>query len=125
MLKTMDLKSPNRTKISDLSAANLRNNPHPKEAFLSWRLPSHFPPLIEGCTLSEASSAEMVDNLKKKAKPLSTYQQDYVKGINYHQKKQLCMHTRIIGSQVLGNLPQLSCAMDKVKKTKSSSPTVS
>ena len=135
-------KSPNRTKISDLSAANLRNNPHPKEvhfaiaifslhnnfplqAFLSWRLPSHFPPLIEGCTLSEASSAEMVDNLKKKVKPLSTYQQDYVKGINYHQKKQLCMHTRIIGSQVLGNLPQLSCAMDKVKKTKSSSPTVS
>ena len=86
----------NRTEVSELSAQNRRNNPHPKEViffnfiltpkkrfaqeFFWWRLPAHFPPLIEGCALENTSSTELVNNLKKTVKPLSTYQQDYLKG---------------------------------------------
>ena len=39
----------------------------------------------------------MEDNLKKKVKPLSTYQQDYVKGIKYHQKNSyVCIYACVL-----------------------------
>ena len=54
------------------------------QAFRTWRLPSQFPPLIEGHPLSDTSTVELEDLLKegstKLNNPVSTYQDDYAKG---------------------------------------------
>lgn len=50
---------------------------------MSWRIPSHFPPLIEDSVLSQIPSAEFLEDGSghRNLKPVSTYQKDYTKGI--------------------------------------------